>query len=176
MKWKQNKQLRTRPDLKSEVQRWSFLFLLTDSDVTLWFAVIKAFNLQLRYSYMQDIRDGSMSYLHTDHQVYLLECVDRWNHYFLCCWLFPCLQGFWENVQHSPLALFFFKVEISSCMLIPLFIPLFSPQWLSKLMTVAKCSLTSCMWAHFRIGSHMMPRQQHNQPTPTLLGCGCMHI
>ena len=39
--------------------------------------------------------------------------------------------------------------------------------------TVAKCSLTSCMWVCFRIGSHIMPGQQHSQPSWTSLGV-CM--
>ena len=38
--------------------------------------------------------------------------------------------------------------------------------------TVAECSLTSCMWARSRIGSHTMPEQPHSQPTPTSLGQG----
>ena len=37
-------------------------------------------------------------------------------------------------------------------------------------MTVTKCSLTSCVWACFLTGSHTMPGQQQNQPIPTLLG------
>ena len=42
-------------------------------------------------------------------------------------------------------------------------------------MTVTKCSLTSCMWVHFLMGSHTTPVQQHSQPTPSLLGQGYMH-
>ena len=42
--------------------------------------------------------------------------------------------------------------------------------------TVAKCSLTSCVWACFWIGSYTMPRQQHSQPTPTSLGQGSMCV
>ena len=38
---------------------------------------------------------------------------------------------------------------------------------------VAEYSLTSCMWAHFQIGSHAMPGQRHSQ---TSLGQGCMHV
>ena len=34
-------------------------------------------------------------------------------------------------------------------------------------MTVAECSLASCVWARFWIGSHTMPGQQHSQLTPT---------
>ena len=43
-------------------------------------------------------------------------------------------------------------------------------------MTVAECSLMSCLLARFLIGSHTMPRQQHSQPTWTLLGEGCMRV
>ena len=42
--------------------------------------------------------------------------------------------------------------------------------------TVAKCSLTSCVQARFRIGSHTMPGQRHSQPTPTSLGEGRMSV
>ena len=42
--------------------------------------------------------------------------------------------------------------------------------------TVAECSLTSCVLARFRIGSHTMPGRKHSQPTPTSLGYGCMHL
>ena len=37
---------------------------------------------------------------------------------------------------------------------------------------MVECSLTSCMWASFGIGSHTMPGQRHIQPTPTKLGQG----
>ena len=36
--------------------------------------------------------------------------------------------------------------------------------------TVAECSLTNCVWARFRIGSHTMPWQRQSQPDPTSLG------
>ena len=42
--------------------------------------------------------------------------------------------------------------------------------------TAAECSLTSCVWARFLIGSLNMPAQRQNQLTPTSLGQGCMHI
>ena len=41
---------------------------------------------------------------------------------------------------------------------------------------VAECSLTSCMRARFPIGSHTTPGQRHSQPTPNLLGQGCMRV
>ena len=47
-------------------------------------------------------------------------------------------------------------------------------QWAET--TVADCSLTSCMWACFLIDSHTMPGQPHSQPTPTLLGKGCVCV
>ena len=33
--------------------------------------------------------------------------------------------------------------------------------------TAAECSLTSCVWVRFLIGSHTTPGQRHSQPTPT---------
>ena len=43
-------------------------------------------------------------------------------------------------------------------------------------MTVANCSLLSCVWACFLTGYHAVPGQRHSQPTPTLLGQGCVHV
>ena len=43
-------------------------------------------------------------------------------------------------------------------------------------MTVTECSLMSCLWACFLVGSHTMPGQQHSQPTRTLLDQRCMCI
>ena len=43
-------------------------------------------------------------------------------------------------------------------------------------MTAAECSLTSCVWTRFRIGSYTMPGQWHSQPTPTSLGQGCQRV
>ena len=40
-------------------------------------------------------------------------------------------------------------------------------------MTVAKCSLTSFVWACFGIGSHTLPGQRHSRPTLTSLGQEC---
>ena len=39
-------------------------------------------------------------------------------------------------------------------------------------MTVAECSLTSCVWARFQIGSNTMSGEWHSQPIPTSLGQG----
>ena len=55
---------------------------------------------------------------------------------------------------------FFFKLEISLCTLIPL---------------LAKCSLTSCVWAHFGICFNTVPGQWHGQPAQTSLGQGYMY-
>ena len=78
---------------------------------------------------------------------------------------------------HSPPALFFFFKWRLVC-----------AHWFHSLcqdqsmvarwaqMTVVKCSLTSSVWACFLIGSHTMPWQRRSQPTPTLLGQGCMHV
>ena len=73
-------------------------------------------------------------------------------------------------------AFFFFEVEISLCTLIPSLCQDESivAQWAET--TVAKCSLTSCVWSHFQIGSYNIPGQWHSQPTSTLLGQGCMRV
>ena len=68
-------------------------------------------------------------------------------------WLFPCLarmQEFRENVRSFNPCLhfffFFFEVEISSCPLIPLSLCQDQSTMAQQAeMTVAKCSLTSCM-------------------------------
>ena len=67
-------------------------------------------------------------------------------------WLFPHLRGFFENVQPFIPRLCFFKWRLA--------------EWLSELIRpVAECSLTSCVWARFRIGSHTMPGQWYSQPS-----------
>ena len=84
---------------------------------------------------------------------------------------FPRLQAFWgeySTIHSLPTVFlsfffFFFEVEISLRTLIPLF---FLCQDQPKVaqraeMTVVKCSLMSCMWARFLIGSHTMPTIQH---------------
>ena len=66
---------------------------------------------------------------------------------------------------------FFNKVEISSRTLIPLFRPGSVHVAAQRAeMTVAKCSLTSCVWARVRIGYQTMPGQRHSQPIPTSVG------
>ena len=45
-------------------------------------------------------------------------------------------------------------------------------QWAE--MTMAKCSLTSCLWTRFKIGSHPISAQWHSQPTPASLDQGCV--
>ena len=87
---------------------------------------------------------------------------------------FPCLWGFGANVWPFVPCLHFFKVEIRSCTLIPLFMP---GSVYSGSVSWDGCGLPDkCVWAHFRIGSHTMPGQRHSQPTPTSLGPGCMHV
>ena len=39
-------------------------------------------------------------------------------------------------------------------------------------MTVAQCSLMSCMWARFLVGF----AQQYSQPTLISFGEGCVHV
>ena len=41
---------------------------------------------------------------------------------------------------------------------------------------MTECSLTSCVRARFLIGSHIMPGQQHSQPTPASLGQRCVRV
>ena len=87
---------------------------------------------------------------------------------FICLWgFFSCLQGFWENVQPSfstctSFFFFFFKVEISSRTLIPHFRPGFVYSGSASWDDCGQFSLTSCLWAHFQIGSHTMPGQPHS--------------
>ena len=81
-----------------------------------------------------------------------------------------CLRILGEcSTIHSVPALFFSssEVEISSHTLIPLFGQDQSTVAQRAEMTVTECSLASCVWACFLIGSHTMPGQQHSLPTPT---------
>ena len=100
---------------------------------------------------------------------------------FVCVALFSRFRGFEENVRpfisRLSFFFFFFGVEISSRSNI--FHSLCQDQSTVAQRaetTVAECSLTSCVWARFRIGSHTMPGQRHSQPTPTSLGQGCMRV
>ena len=64
-----------------------------------------------------------------------------------------------------PACTFFpFKMEISSCKLIPLFRPGLVH---SELIWLTECFLMSCMWARFPIDSHTLPGQWHCWPTPS---------
>ena len=67
---------------------------------------------------------------------------------------------------------FFFKVEINSRTLIPLFRPGSVAQRAET--TVTECSLTSCVRARFLTSSQTVPGQRHCQPTPISLGQRCM--
>ena len=100
-------------------------------------------------------------------------------------WLFPPLRGFWETVRPFISRLrfvfvfvFVFEVEIRSRALIPLFLCQDESTVAQRAeTTVAKCFLTSCVWARFRIGSHTMPRQRHSRrSTPTSLGQRCIRV
>ena len=79
-------------------------------------------------------------------------------------WLFPHLQEFLENVRSfiPCLHFFFLKWRLAH---MHYFHSLCEDQstvaqWVE--MTVAECSMTSCMWACFQIGSHAMPVQRHS--------------
>ena len=81
--------------------------------------------------------------------------------------------------EHSFPACTFFKFYLkwrSARTLIPLFTPgsVHMAQWAET--TVAEYSLTSCVWAHFQIGSLTMPGQLHSQPTLTSLSQECMRV
>ena len=96
-------------------------------------------------------------------------------------WLFPRLQGFGENVRPFIPRLHFFSSFFLRWRLVHAYQFHSLCQDKSTVaqraeMTVAECSLTSCMLAHFWIGSHTMPGQQHSKPTPTSLGQGCVHV
>ena len=95
--------------------------------------------------------------------------------------LFPQVRGFWKNVwQLNPCLrfFFFFWAQINLRTLIPLFRPGQDQSSVAQHTetTVTHCSLTTCMWAGFLIGSHTMPAQRHSQPTTTSLGQRCMHV
>ena len=66
---------------------------------------------------------------------------------------------------HSPPALFLLQAEISSRTLIPLLGYDQSTVVQRAETSLAACSLRSCVWAHFQIGSHTMPGQRHSQLT-----------
>ena len=81
------------------------------------------------------------------------------------------------STSHSPSALFFFFLKWRLA-----WAHLFCSSGQDQ-FTVAQraetivtaCSMTSCVWARFVIGSHTMPGQRQSQPTPNFLGQGvCM--
>ena len=105
----------------------------------------------------------------------------QWAVHSLSWWLFPRLWGFWENVQPVIPSLCFFLFlflwwRLAHAHFSFSLYARISPQWLSKLRLLAKCSLASCVWALFRIGSHTMPAQRLSQPIPTSLGQECMRV
>ena len=95
--------------------------------------------------------------------------------------LFPRVQGFWGECStiHSPPALFFFcflKWRLARTLLFHSLGQDQSTVAKQAETTVTECFLTSFVRAHFLIGSHTLPGQQHSQPTPTSLGEGCMRV
>ena len=111
------------------------------------------------------------------HDLLTIYCLSHWiksncgGDFFLAC------ETLGEMFDHSfpvcaflcvlllLLLLLFFvvKAEISSRTLIPLFSPGSHSDLAQRAeMTVAECSLTSCLWARFRIGSHTMPGKRHS--------------
>ena len=70
-------------------------------------------------------------------------------------WLFPHLLGFFGEclIIRSLPTLFFLNWRLAQSTV---------AQWAET--TVAESSLTSCVWAHFLIGSHTVPGQQHGSP------------
>ena len=91
-------------------------------------------------------------------------------------WLFPRLQGFLENVQpFTPrpcLFCFFLKWRLARAHKFQSLCKDQSTVAQQAEMTVAECSLTSCVWARFQIDSNTMSGEWHSQPTPTSLGQG----
>ena len=93
-------------------------------------------------------------------------------------WLFRRLLGSWENVRPFILRLpfFFLKWRLARAHSFHSLCQDQSTVAQRAESTLAGCSLTSCVWTHFRIGSHTMPGQRHSQPSPTSLGRMCMHV
>ena len=94
-------------------------------------------------------------------------------------WLFPRLREFGENVWPFILRLCSTHPP-PKCKLAQMFHSLCQDESTVAQRaetTVAECSLTSCVWARFPIGSHTMPGQRHSQPTPTSLSQGvCQEV
>ena len=120
--------------------------------------------------------EGSISYCGRKAVFWFMKeksVIQRRGGFFLACNNF--LKNVGPFIPCLPL-FFFFLVEISSHTLIPLFMPGSVKLAQQAEMTVAECSPTVCMWAHFQIGSHTMPWQWNSQPAPTLLGQECMRV
>ena len=71
---------------------------------------------------------------------------------------------------------FFFKVEISSLTLMPLFAAGSVHSGSASRDDCSRMFPDKLRVSCFLIGSHAMPGQRHNQLTPTLLGQGCMRV
>ena len=116
-------------------------------------------------------------YMHCVHDHYQSDDDD-----YHCCTLKESdgVGGFCENsgsmFDSSIAACIFFKVEISWRTVIPLFGQDQSTVAQRAVTTVTECSLTSCVWARFRIRSHTLPGQRHSQPTSTSLGQRRMRV
>ena len=97
-------------------------------------------------------------------------------------WLFPHLRGFLGECMtvHSLPALFC-KVEICVRTLIPFFFFSFSLSlslfffFLPQSVHSGAAQLTSCVWAHFQIGSHTMLGQRHS-PLQLCGSRACVHV
>ena len=100
--------------------------------------------------------------------------IDLWWWFFLAC------KDFGTMFDHSfPACAFFLFLLICRLARTPSFHSLGQDQSTvaqKAEMTATECSQMSCVWAHFLIGSHIVPGQPHSQSTPTSLGQGCMHV
>ena len=93
---------------------------------------------------------------------------------------FSSLARIWGEclINHSlpVLFFFFFKVEISSCTLIPLFRPGSIHSGSASRDESDQAFPDELCASLFPDRSHTMPGQWHSQPTPTSLGQRCMHV
>ena len=88
-------------------------------------------------------------------------------------WLFPRVRVFFENVWQFIPRLRFFPSFLKWRLAYGYYFHSLGQDQSTVAQraetTVTECSLTSCEWARFLIGSHTMPGQRHSQPTPTSL-------
>ena len=161
--------LQSKMEVKLKVEVW-----LTVQDTSFWLIkhhwINKTWSWRSQEGRYQKCRISAVS--EASKAVF---CLNWW------WWLFPRLRGLGVNVQPFIPSLHFFLSPSSRWRLACTYIfhPLHQDQstvaqWAE--MTVVKCSLTSCVWACFHIGSHTMPGKQHSQSTPTSLGPGCTRV